>query len=549
MIVFILIKGIAMFKKLTLIVLCAPWLQGMTEVKHSTALKLTLQNGTEVEAPSYLAELSGTLRDALKLFGNDTPISLPLLTESDWQLIREGLPLIYSFVKEKTTSSHKILLASLRRLSVDELQSCLNSADYLAIPVVIDACLELCYTGQLDHLSFEELYKFFPHNVHEIVLRQACAKCGPYDVSPLVSYCDGLDGVSAVCVMPSGNIVSGSSGGTVSMRDENGAQLSVYEGLELSWVKAVCVTPDGSMVAACDMRTVRMWDIEGNQLAVCEGHEDSIYAICGMPDNKIVSGSADGTVRVWDTDGTPLAVCRGHVGFIRTVCVTPDGKIVSGSDDGTVRIWDREGNLLAVCEGDEGIIAVCVTPDGKIVSGSSDGTVRVWDTDGTQLAVCRRHEGSILAVCVTPDGKIVSGSSDQTIRIWDTEGNQLAICRGHEDWVQAVCITPDGMIVSGSLDKTVRLWDQQGTQIAVGKGHNARISAVCATRGGKVVSRSHDGTMRVWDTCFPLTDGQAEKVWLYLQENPQLKAFKQDCWMHIKKLMQECEEPLTNEKD
>ncbi len=539
-----------MLKKLTLILLCSPAIFAMTEVKHAAVLKLTLQNGTEVEVPSYVAELSETIREALNLFGDDTPISLPLLTESEWQLICEELPLVYSFFREKTESSRKVLLASLRRLSIDEFLSCMHSADYLGIPIVIDACVELSYAGHVNNISFEQLCTFFPNNVGEIILRQACAKCGPYDASELVSYKDdGVDGASAVCVSPDGKIISGSYDGTVRVLDSQGKQLAVYRGHE-GLVKAVCITPDGKIVSGSNDRTVRIWDPEGNQLAICEGHELWVTAVCVTPDGKIVSGSNDRTIRMWDIEGNQLAVCEGYEGRITTVCLMPDGKIVSGFWDGMVRIWDTEGNQLEICEGHESWVnAVCVTPDGKIVSGSTDKTVRLWNTEGNQLAVCKDHEDEVNAVCITPDGKIVSGSSDGTIRIWDTDGNQLSICEGHEGQVYTVCVTPDGKIVSGSADSTVRIWDLQGTQISVGRGHTSWVSAVCITRGGNVVSRSHDGSLRIWDTSFPLTDVQAEKVWVYLQENPELKAFKQDGWIHIKKLLQEHEELPTNDRN
>ncbi len=541
-------------KKLLLILLCSPGLLAMTQVKQSSRLKLELSDGTEVEVPRHLAELSETIHGTLELIDEDTPISLPQLSKEDWELVYEQLALAYGVATEKTVGARQALLASLRKLSADELLSCMLIVDYLGVPGVFETCLELAYGGHLNTLSYDQLSQLQPKHVNEIIFRKACALYGPYEAI-LCAICRGKTaGDSAVCVTPDDKIVAGSDDGTVRVWDSEGNQLAVCEGHE-GPIYTLCITPDGKIISGSLDQTVRVWDTEGNQLAVCEGQENLVRAFCIARDGKIIAGPRDRTVRIWDSGGYQLAACKGHEGAVNALCITPDGKIVSGSDDKTVRIWDSEGHQLAVCKGHTSlIVAVCITPDGKIISGSLDKTVRVWDTEGNQLAVCEGHEGPIYQLCITPDGRIVSRSDDETVRVWDSEGHELAICVGHKDTITAVCVAPDGKIVSGSDDGTVRVWDIMGNQLAVCRGNESKITycrSVCVTRDGTIISRSENidrcSGIEVWDATVSLTDVQAEKVWLYLLENTARKKTERDGWNYIKHIIEVDEFP-TNKK-
>ncbi len=536
-----------MLKKLTLILLCAPGLLAMTQVKQSSTLKLELSDGTEIEVPRHLAELSETICGTLELIDDDKPLSLPQLTKADWELVYERLVLAYRFTTEKTNNARKALLASLTVLSADELLSCMMIVDYLAVPVVLEACLERAYAGHLNTLSYEQLTQLPQGYIYEIIFRRACTQCGPYKAVPLVSYKGHNDWLTALYITHDGNIVSGSWDGTVRVWNTEGIEPAVCRGHEGS-ITALSITHDGNIVSGSWDGTVRVWNTEGIELAVCRGHEGGITALSITHDDKIVSGSEYKSIRVWDTEGNQLAVCDGLL-TITAICETRDDKVVSGAGDGRVRIWDTKSNQLVVCEGHEGLIsAVCVTRSGKIVSGSNDTTVRIWDTDGKELAVCKGHEDVVRSVCITPDGKIVSGSKDGTVRVWDIDGNELAVCKGHEDYVYAVCVTPDGKIVSGSEDTTVRVWDIEGNELAVCEGHEDFVNSVCVAPDGKIVSGSEDTTVRIWDMTLPLTDVQAEKVWLYLVEDSNVEVTPQDGWDHIKQILIELENCSTNEK-
>ncbi len=500
-----------MNKQLIFILLCSPGLLAMTKVKLSAPLKLELQDDV-VEVPGYVAELSALIQENLSYSVDDTPVSLTQLTKADWELIHEPLALAYMFNRDKTARSHQALLTSLKNLSADELLSCLRTADFLAVQIVFDACLHCAYAGHLNSLSYEQLDELLPDSIEEIIFRQVCAACGPYEAIQVASFNRNM-------LVP---------------------------------IKSMCVMRNGNIVLAQDNMIIIL-DREGNLLTCCEGHTGIVLAVCVTTDGAIVSGGQDCTVRVWDMEGNQLAVCEGHESHVLAVCVTKNGKIVSGSADSTVRIWDREGRQLAVCEGHEhNVTAVCITPDDKIVSASFDGTIRIWNMEGNQHTSW--HEGADLvkAVCITPEGSIVSGSSlNGAMRIWGTEGNRHACCEGHTSAVGAVCITKNGKIVSGSWDRTVRIWDTEGNQLAVCecKGGHDIVNTCCVARDGKILSGHNDGTVRVWDIALSLTDAQAKKVWIKLQRNPVQEETKLHDWKQIKRLLQENEESQRNKED
>ncbi len=444
-----------MFKKLTLILLCVPALMAMQDI-HLAQAKLKLNDGTLIDVPCSLVALSEILQEC-----SHAPILLSSLTKDEWEILNERLDLAYTFFKEKTESAYQALLASLKKLSAEELLSCRRVARVLEVPVVFNACLAC--TNSLTNFSCKELNEmpsqYYTDTAKEgtiLVDYEPATRCSATQVANFYNHLD----IAVMCITKSGNIVSGSSFiGMITILDREGNQLATWEGHE-DPIWALCVTPDGKIVSGSADSTVRVWDMEGNLLAVCEGHEFAVLALCVTPDGKIVSGSADSTVRVWDMEGNQLAVCEGHEDSIAAICVTSDGKIVVGSW-GTLTIWDMKGSLLAVCEGHTGSVSkVCISPDGKIVSGAvADGTVRIWDIYGDQLTICKGHKEGITALCVTPNGKIVSGSWDKTVRIWDMEGNQLAVCEGHENVIRECCIASDGNIISGSSTGNIRFWD------------------------------------------------------------------------------------------
>ncbi len=479
----------------------------MTQVKHSAMLKLELKDGAIIEVPRHLAELSKTICGTLELIDDDKPLSLPQLTEADWYLVHEPLALAYIGTTEKTGDARTALLASLRKLSASELLSCMKITDYLAVSVLFEACLELAYAGHMNALSYEQLSQLQPNYVEEIVFRRACAVCGPYMAT----------------------------------------QLAVCKG-HVGYVFAVFVTPDGKIVSGSQDKTVRIWDSKGTPIAVGRGHEGDILAVSIAPNGTFISGSNDTTVRLWDKDGHQLAVCTGHKGAVNAVCVIHDGKIISGSKDTTVKIWDTDGNLIATGEGHQSkVTVVCVTPDGKIVSGSADGTVRIWDAEGKPLAVCEGHKRHVSALCSNADGTIISGSLDGTVRVWDTKGNQYAIYDGQGNWTdkKIVCIT-DNKVITNSQDGKVRVWDKQGNLLAECE-HETWIADVCITPNGTLISGSCDGLVSIWETSLYLTDEQAKKVWLYLQENPALTLTRQVGWEEVKHLVSDANDLLTLE--
>ena len=106
-------------------------------------------------------------------------------------------------------------------------------------------------------------------------------------------------------------------------------------------VYSVCVLPNGQLVSGSHDKTLRIWDVKsGDCEQILTGHTNIVKCVCVLPNGQLVSGSWDNTLRIWDVkSGDCVQTLTGHTSSVRCVCVLPNGQLVSGSRDKTLRIW------------------------------------------------------------------------------------------------------------------------------------------------------------------------------------------------------------------
>jgi WD40 repeat protein len=291
-----------------------------------------------------------------------------------------------------------------------------------------------------------------------------------------------------VAFAPDGRLlVSGSSEGTLRLRDEEGGREVVRlrgPGAWPSGPDVVCVAfgPDSRRVASgsWDQRA-RVWGVpDGAQQACFPVPDNVVRSVAFSPDGRRLAGASSSQARIWDlADGRELVCLRDHGGQVRSVAFAPDGRrVATGATDGAVRLWDAAtGERLACFRGPDpvgippslwhhysGVLALAWSPDGRfLAAGYRDRVVRVWDArHGGPVAELFGHAGRVHAVTFTADGRrIASGSEDGTVRLWHTEGGRpLAPLRGHKNRVTQVRFAAQGQrLLSHGQDVTLRLWD------------------------------------------------------------------------------------------
>ena len=69
-------------------------------------------------------------------------------------------------------------------------------------------------------------------------------------------------------------------------------------------VTAVAVLPSGNIISGAMDKTVKVWDTtSGKCVKTLTGHESSVLALLALPSGGFLSGSADHTVRRWEGEG------------------------------------------------------------------------------------------------------------------------------------------------------------------------------------------------------------------------------------------------------
>ncbi len=280
-----------------------------------------------------------------------------------------------------------------------------------------------------------------------------------------------------------------------------------------SLVTALALLPDGQLASGASDRTIKLWDPATGQLkATLEGHSDSVMALVVLPGGRLASGAGEGTIKLWDpATGQLQATLEGQSGSVNALALLPGGRLASGASDRTIKLWDpATGQLQATLEGhSDWLNALAVLPDGRLASGSGDRTIKLWDPASGQLqATLEGHSDWVNALAVLPGGRLASGAGDHTIKLWDSASGQLqATLEGHSDWLNALAVLPDGRLASGAGDHTIKLWDPASGQLqATLEGHSASVNALAVLPDGRLASGADDRTIRLWDP----TSGEPE---------------------------------------
>ncbi|MHA7840704.1 MAG: WD40 repeat domain-containing protein [Gammaproteobacteria bacterium] len=475
--------------------------QETTERREGMAVTL----GDNIEArKALISSLGETLRAVLKALAmiNDTsseaavgytPITIPFIVEET-----DGFPIVIkSKQREELLGFMEGLLRGLKPDAVS-----------IKSPLGVDesqVALLLERTHQLTCVSVDHPLSF--------PCRQRLIKSQPYlttlqwrepDSASIISVLQGhSDGVSALVVLPDGNVLSGSRDATLR-----------------HWVRG----------------GERGWICE----SVLEGHTDCVYVLAMLLDGSVLSGSYDKSFRHWvrGSDGAwgCISVLEGHSDGVSALAVLPDGSVLIGSRDATLRHWIRGGDGEWACgsvlEGHAyGVTALAVLPDGSVLSGSADATLCHWvrrdDGEWACGSVLSRHKGLVSALKVLPDGSVLSGSWDKTLRHWvrgsDGKWACKSILSGHRGLVSALEVLADGSVVSGSWDKTLRHWvcGSKGDWVCVSvlEGHTDWVTDLVVLPDGSVVSGSWDKILRHWSlplqySLFLPTVADIKKLWL-----------------------------------
>lgn len=512
-------------------------LGGMVQpnIESDQVIKVEIE-GEDLEIPLEIALVSKTISNLHVEGFQDEVIPLESIDRKSWDVVAPLLSVVRD-MQENDSAAFERLVELLRELSIDDLISCVSTANYLEITALFDIALsKACHADHLLALSWEKLETLPPHLRNKLIFFAGVSVFGPYP-SRLIAQCIGHTGqISSIAILPDGGIVSGSYDGTMRIWAADGKQLALCQHAGL--VSKIMVLSNGLIVSSSLDNNLYVWSADGRYLATCQGHEKQLCYLAELPDDTIVSAAYDGTVRIWTIQGRQKALCQ-HEGLVSSIAITSTGEIVTGSSQGIISIWRADGELLRCWEAHEKSVEdIAITFDNRIVSCSADTTIRIWDMRGNQVGLGKAHKGTVQAITITPDGKIVSISIDHIAHIWDLKGQHLGEFEVHvKDTFPAIKLR-DGKIIFGTKNSYARVWDTSGLRLATCQ-NSRHTSAIAATYRGIVALGSKDNSISIWDTSLPLSESASREVWKHIQNAKQQESKSVSGWEEVNNYLSE----------
>ncbi|BCX47459.1 ribosome assembly protein RRB1 [Haloferula helveola] len=321
------------------------------------------------------------------------------------------------------------------------------------------------------------------------------------------------DAITAIAFSKDGRLASAGLDNWVRIWSAEGEQLTEFQGSSSNGVNCIAFSPlaePNQLVAGSSGSTVRVRDLVAETTRAYEGHKDAITSVCYHPNgSRILSASNDQTVQIWDAGNLKQWRTASLDAMVTSASFDPFGRRVIASTSGNRSIiWTPESDGIPIELSTGGSVPSGVfSPDGLLAAtaGADDGTIAVWNVEtGAKVYSLKGHEGRVFQVAFHPrEGKIATASGDQTIRVWDSAtGKMERRLTGHQGEVRHIAYSPDGTkLLSGSSDATARIWyDGEDQAKYVLRGHSRRITAIAFdTSGDRIATASFDGGVQLWD--------------------------------------------------
>lgn len=263
-------------------------------------------------------------------------------------------------------------------------------------------------------------------------------------------------------------------------------------------VSALTVLPTGEIVTGSKDDTIKIWALEGAEW-VCThtltGHTGSVSALAVLPTGEIVSGSADGgTIKIWALEGAEW-VCANTLtkehrssrwAGVRILTVLPTGYIAYTGGPVGITIWRKLSNgtwyddayIVAEHTWNHIVTAFAVLATGHIIL-SYQGDLWIWVSRGlynwgghSDYHVFHYHKDNI-ALMGLPTGQFVSSFEDGTMKIftfvgsdyWDTTKWVCTQTFQEDNWVSAFALLPTGQFVTRSYTgETMKIFTFVGSE-------------------------------------------------------------------------------------
>ncbi len=262
---------------------------------------------------------------------------------------------------------------------------------------------------------------------------------------------------SVVFTPDGGRLVIGGDVGALEVLDwQSGTSVSLVTWGTSDGVTALAISPSGNLLAAAfgyTDGTIGLWDLgTGKPWGKLTNHTAFVEALAFTPDGRgLLSGGKDGTIRVWNVaERTEVRCFQAHRHGVAAFALLPDGKtLVSGAPDGALCLWDcfapvrsRGPAKLVVSHGLQSMAGVqpedygrgqpspkvirrfgiAFTPDSRsFITTDPEGALAVHDARSMQILERLPELGSNnWGVALSPDGRwLAMGKASGKIEVWN----------------------------------------------------------------------------------------------------------------------------------
>lgn len=234
--------------------------------------------------------------------------------------------------------------------------------------------------------------------------------------------------------------------------------------------KSLLVLHSGNVVSGSSDGTIRIYKIWSNgyklERSIENAHGSEILSLVAFPDSDFASGSADGTIKIWTINGDHKStLSHGNHSLYKSLAVLPNGDLASGDCDHSIKIWNvRNGSVKYQIREHQGCVnSLVVFDDGLLASSSNDKTIKEWDENGRLVNMYSYHDEPVELLALLKNGDLLSASRKSTIIIKRknelmASSNRIKLnLTGIESFDRSFAIFANGDFVCGK-DGIIFIW-------------------------------------------------------------------------------------------
>jgi WD40 repeat protein len=279
-------------------------------------------------------------------------------------------------------------------------------------------------------------------------------------------------------------------------------------------ILSMAILPNGNLVSGSSDGSIIVWDTNnGSIINKLQGHTSYVRTLAVLKNGDLVSGSFDGSIIIWNMNNGSI---RFRLISPSPNCLTvlPNGDLVSGSYQDSIKIWNpNSGKLKNILYCSESKFTFATTSltvlpnSGDLIGSTCYGNLISWNTlDGTikTLADNKTFYFDFITVLQNGDLAIVNKDAANSIIVLDKNDHKLKMrLFGHSNYVDALTALKNGDLASSSEDNSIIIWNVNDGLIRKKLfGHTAGVFTLLTLPNGDLVSGSSDKSIIIWDRMY-----------------------------------------------